>query len=188
MVLNEIILESVRKQIQDVIDLESLLLLTEKAVLQKTKMQRSQRRLEKKQEEVQKCQKLLYSLYENLAEGIIDKEEYQKLKIRYSKLLAAAKEQAEKIRMEISGDIENGVEGREWIEQFKKYRNITELDRTVVVTLIERILVYRDKRIEIVYNWHDEFRQLAGVLTQTQGMGVASGDGTGNNTAGKEAI
>lgn len=187
-VLNEIILESVRKQIQDVIDLESLLLLTEKAILQKAKMQRFKRRLEKKQEEVQKCRKLLYSLYENLAEGIIDKEEYRKLKMRYSELLASAEEQAEKICMEISGSIKNGVEDREWIGQFKKYRNITELDRTVVVTLIERILVYRDKRIEIVYNWHDEFRQLAGALMQAQGMGVVSGDGTGNDAAGKEAI
>jgi len=158
-VLEEIVLESVKKQIQDVVDQQRLLELTEKAILQKAGIKRLQRRLEKKQEEAERCRKLLYSLYENLAEGIIDKDEYRKLKKKYSELLETAEGQAEKIRMEINIGAENGIEDREWIEQFKKYRNITELDRTVVVTLIERILVYRDKRIEIVYNWRPTVKE-----------------------------
>ena len=185
-VLNEIVLESVRKQIQDV--MESLLALTKRAVLQKAGMQKLERRLEKKQEEALRCQKLLYSLYENLAEGLIDKNEYQKLKRKYTELLAETEKQTEKIRMEINDGTENDAENRKWIEQFKKYRNITELDRMAVVTLIERILVYRDKRIEIVYNWHDEFMWLAGVLMQAQNTGAALDNRGVDHAVVKEAI
>ena len=45
-----------------------------------------------------------------------------------------------------------------WIEQFKKRLSIPELDRALAVFLIDRIFVYRDKRVEIVYSWKDEYK------------------------------
>ena len=45
-----------------------------------------------------------------------------------------------------------------WIEQFKKRLSIPELDRALALLLIDRIFVYRDKRVEIVYSWKDEYK------------------------------
>lgn len=56
--------------IQEVIDLSELLSLTDVAWLKKASIQKLRVRLEKKQEEIDRCQKLLCSLYENLADGI----------------------------------------------------------------------------------------------------------------------
>ena len=44
-----------------------------------------------------------------------------------------------------------------WISEFRKNKNITKLERSVVVTLIDRIIIHADKQIEIVYSWRDEY-------------------------------
>ena len=54
------------------------------------------------------------------------------------------------------------------MNQFRKYQNITALDRTIVVSLIEHILIYREHRVEIVYRWYNEFQQFMDLLTQAQ--------------------
>lgn len=57
-----------------------------------------------------------------------------------------------------------------WIDRFRTYQDITELDRTIVVSLIERIMVYRDHRVEIVYRWYDEYQWYLDLLLKAQEM------------------
>ena len=109
-------------------------------------------------------------MYESLADGVIDREEYQGLKKTYSRRRAEAEEQAETIQGEIDQEMGSFSQNREWMEQFRKHQDITKLDRTIVVTLIERVMVYRDRRVEIVYRWHNEFRWLMDLLLQAQGL------------------
>ena len=45
---------------------------------------------------------------------------------------------------------------QEWIDTFKKYENITELDRVVVAALVKQVRVYDKKRIEVVFNFQEE--------------------------------
>ena len=47
-----------------------------------------------------------------------------------------------------------------WMDSFKENRNVTELTRELVVTLIDRIEVSADKNIEITFRFKDEFKQL----------------------------
>lgn len=175
-ILEEIILKSVKVQVQNVLGTERLLAMTETAILQKAGVKKQQGRLDKKQEEISRCQRLLCSLYENLMDHVIDREEYQNLKKNYMALLAQAKEQAEAIRTEISQAMETGKEGNGWMGQFRKYQNFTGLDRAAVVSLIERILVYRDRQVEIVYNWQDDYQPPAGLFSQAQDMAHEKGN------------
>lgn len=167
--LDEIVLDALRRYIQDVIDLSDLLELTDTAQLQQAGMRKLQGRLEKKREEIDRNQALLRSLYESLADGVIDRDEYQDLKKTYSRRRAEAEEQAEAIQEEMSREMGNFSEGRGWMEQFRKHQNIDALDRTIIVSLIERILIFRDRRVEIVYRWHDEFHWQMDLLRQAQG-------------------
>ena len=48
---------------------------------------------------------------------------------------------------------------QEWIDTFKKYENITELDRAVVAALVKQVRVYDKKRIEVVFNFQEETDQ-----------------------------
>ena len=181
--LEEIVLESLKKQIQDVVGLSSLLEMAEDAVLQKAGMNRLQEHLDKKQEEIEKYRRLVYSLYESLSDGVIDHEEYQTLKRNYDALCSEAERQADNIRMEMERVFEISMEGDSWLEQFKKHQNITQLDRMIVVSLIARVFIYRDKQVEIVCNWSDEFKWLARALQYTD---CNSGEDTVNSQSDRQ--
>ncbi len=154
-VLEETVQESLIKQIQAMLGREKLLGLAEGATLQKSSVKKQQERLGKKQEEISRYQRLLDSLYGNLVESVISHEEYQKLKKNYQMLLGRAKQQAEEIRTEMGHEIEEGMGGMGWMEQLKESGGVARLDRAIVVSMIERILVYRDRRVEILFNWQD---------------------------------
>ena len=61
-------------------------------------------------------------------------------------------------------------ERRVWMEQFRRHQNITALDRPLIVTLVERIFIYRGHRIEVVFRWQDEFIRLRNLLLQAQAL------------------
>jgi len=166
--LEEIVLEALKQHIQEVINLSDLLELTDTAKLQQAGVQKLQARLDRKQEEIDRYQTLLRSLYENLADGIIDREEYQDFKKNYTRRRAEAEEQADAIREEMNQEMVNSSEGLGWMEQFRKHQNIDALDRAIVVSLIERVLIFRDHRVEIVYRWQNEFQWQTDLLAKAQ--------------------
>ncbi len=168
--LTEIVLEFLKKHIRDVIDLSDLLALTDTAQLQKAKVQKLRERLETKEAEIDRFHRLLCSLYENLADGLIDRSEYQNLKKNYTNRRAHAEEQADAIRAEMEQELNNSDQGLGWVEQFRRHQNIESLDRSIVVQLIERILIFRDRRVEIVYRWQNEFQWQTELLLQAQGQ------------------
>ncbi|MCI9002949.1 MAG: recombinase family protein [Oscillibacter sp.] len=168
--LDELVLESLKKHIQDVIDLSNLLELTDAAQLQQAGVRKLRDRLEKKQAEIDRWQTLSRSLYESLQDGLIDKDEYQDLRKTYSRRRSEAEEQAGAIQEEMDQEMGNFSEGRGWMEQFRKRQNIEALDRAIIVSLIERILIFREHRVEIVYRWNDEFHWQTDLLLQAKGI------------------
>ena len=166
--LNEIVLVSLKKHIRDVIDLSELLKLTGAVQLQQAVMQKLRTRLEKKQAEVDRYQTLLHSLYENLADGLLDREEYLNLKKNYTRRREEAEKQAEAIREQMEQEASNFAGRNGWMERFRRHQNITALDRTIVVSLIERVMIFNDHRVEIVYRWHNEFQWCLDLLAQMQ--------------------
>jgi len=168
--LTEIVLEFLKKHIRDVIDLADLLAMTDTAQLQKAKVQKLRERLDTKEAEIDRYQRLLRSLYESLADGLIDQSEYQNLKKSYTNRRAQAEEQADAIRGEMEQEINRSDQGLGWIEEFRRYQNIEVLDRSIVVRLIERILIFRDRRVDIVYRWQNEFQWQTELLLRAQGQ------------------
>lgn len=165
--LEKIVLESIQKQIQYVISLAGLLEMAGAAPFQKAGARKIQERMESRQREADRYHRLLESLYENMMDGIITREEYCELKKNYTELRSEAETQAERLQDEMIRTLEN-ADGNGWMEQFKKYRNITELDRTAVVSLIDRIFIYRDRHVDIIFNCQDEISLLDGMLAQMQ--------------------
>jgi len=182
-VLEEVVLTSIKAQIQAVADLSALLKRAGEALLKKAGVKKLEERLDKKQEEAERYGRLLSSLYENLVDGVIDREEYAKLKKDYAALRGQSEEQAEGIRAEMNRVMECGTGGRAWMERFREQGNLAELDRAVVVSLVERIFIYKEKKVEIAYRWQDEYRQLAGLL---EGIGTELPGGTDGH--GKGAV
>ena len=62
--------------------------------------------------------------------------------------------------------LQNSSEKQRWMQLYQRYHNVKALDRRLVVTLIDRIYVYEDKRIEIVFRFRDEYNSLLALLEQ----------------------
>ena len=166
--LEEVVLETVKQYIRDVIDLDDILSMTDTAPLRTAEAQKVQRQLDKKRSEHERLQKLLMSLYENLADGIIDRDEYAKLKQNYAGRAAECEKQMDALKESIVQIKEQGGEHREWMMRFRKHQNITELERSIAVALIDRILIYKDNRMEVHFRFEDEFAWQMDILRRLQ--------------------
>lgn len=154
--LEEIVLDSLKQHISEVVDMSELLAITDTAPLRTAQAQKVQRQLDKKHEEYEKLQKLLMSLYENLADGIIDREEYTRLKASFTARADEAEKQMDALREQLE-DIHNHGTENVWMNEFIKRQGLTSLDRAVVVALIDKILIHSNDVVEIIYRWQDEF-------------------------------
>ena len=154
--LEEIVLDSLKQHISEVVDMSELLAITDTAPLRTAQAQKVQRQLDKKHEEYEKLQKLLMSLYENLADGIIDREEYTRLKASFTARADEAEKQMDALREQLE-DIHNHGTENAWMNEFIKRQGLTALDRAVVVALIDKILIHSNDVVEIIYRWQDEF-------------------------------
>ena len=155
-VLEEIVLDSLKQHISEVVDMSELLEITDTAPLRTAQAQKVQRQLDKKHEEYEKLQRLLMSLYENLADGIIDREEYTRLKASFTARADEAEKQMDALRETLT-DIQNHGTENAWMTEFTKRQRLTALDRAVVVSLIDKILIHSGDVVEIIYRWQDEF-------------------------------
>ena len=154
--LEEIVLDSLRQHIREVVNMSELLNITDTAPLRTAQAQKVQRQLDKKREEYEKLQKLLMSLYENLADGVIDREEYARLKASFKARADEAEKQMDALRESLNDIQSHGTENV-WMNEFIKRQELASLDRAVVVALIDKILIHSNDMVEIIYRWQDEF-------------------------------
>lgn len=155
-ILEGIVLDSLKQHIREVVDMSELIEITDTAPLRTAQAQKVQKQLDKKHEEYEKLQKLLMSLYENLTDGIIDREEYARLKQSFALRADETEKQMDALGESLA-DIQNHGTENAWTDEFIKRQGLTALDRAVVVALIDRILIHSDDVVEIIYRWQDEF-------------------------------
>ena len=62
-------------------------------------------------------------------------------------------------KKEMKQSVTTGTSERNWVTLFKQYENIEELNRRVLMALVDRILIYENHAIEIVFKYKDEYQQ-----------------------------
>ena len=115
-------------------------------------------------QELTKCSAFKASLYQDLRDEIISKEQFTRYREEFSakerELEQAIREQETIIR-----DIyENGIAVAKDLEQFREGLVIGNLDRVALVSFIDRILIYDDFRVEIVFKYRQEMEKVAGLF------------------------
>lgn len=162
--LMEAVLQSVRLHIQTVLDMERAIHALEHADAMRFASKRYEARLAQKKDELSRAQSLKLGVYEDWKEGLLDQEEYLRLKKEFEDRVRQAKAAVDKLESE-RGQLIAPQESA-WMQDFKRFGNLTELTRLAAVVVINRILVYEDGRIRIVFNFEDEYQQMAALLKQ----------------------
>lgn len=108
------------------------------------------------QREKEMTQELLSSLYVDLEEDIISKEEYQMFRKNYLEQITKLNENIE-YRKKKQETVKERIKNNErWLFDLKKYKALTKPDRLSIVMLIDKILIGEDKEIEVIFNHQEE--------------------------------
>lgn len=155
--LTDSVLYLLQTHIENVLTLEAAMQVIEKAPKLKADVAKFDERIVRKRAELEKAEKRKLNLYEDLKDGIISQKEYLQLKAEYDRRISEAETAVGSYEREMKLILENKSSMHEWIKEFKQHRNIQSLDRNAAVVMIKRVMVYSADRIEVTYNFEDEF-------------------------------
>lgn len=155
-VLEQIVLDDLKKIIDSISDLERLV--KEKPVKKALEGHLQEQRA-KLELELEKISKWKQSLYEDYKEEIISKEEYIAYREEYTEKQNLLKKQLDALKERCVPDEEKLPESP-WVSRLLQFKEITSLDRSIIVEMIDKILVYDNRRIRIIYNFSDELENL----------------------------
>ena len=166
--LEETVLELVKIHIENILDMKKIMDFIHEVPFQELDIKELEIRKEAKEKEAERCRELRDYLYEDFREGIISKEDYKELHDGYTEKRKKAEEAVRSIDQQISEVMESKSDKYHWLDFFAEHQNIQELTRTVAVELIDQILVYDKKHIEVRFNFDDCYQSL---LRQIQSVG-----------------
>lgn len=157
--LEKIVLSSIRTQIALAVDMEEAIRSINANENTNKESFRLRKMLEQAKEEAKQAEDMILDLYPDWKSGVISKEEYLELKKRFDAQKKNALQKMKEIQSKI-GEAEKGQDGsNQFIENFKKYKNIDRLTREVIVALIDMIYIYEDSKIRIVFKYQNPFRE-----------------------------
>lgn len=167
--LLDAVLQAVNHHVKNVLNTEKALKDIDTAPSVQFLIQKYENHIEKKEIELKKAEKLKVGIYEDLKDGLLDKAEYLKLKQEFDSRIENASEAIRSLRQEISALQENHSEHYAWMDYFKEFGELQELTRWAAAITINRILIFEDNRIKIVFNFEDAFMQAQELLRELEG-------------------
>lgn len=160
-----VIYEELCDHIKRTIDIKDALDKMDDAPAQELEIKKLSIRIEKKEQELLKANRLKVGIYEDYKDGILDESEYMKLKQEFSQRVEDIETAINLYRQQIS-DVKNNLSERyAWMEYFREYGTITELNRRVASIFINRVLILQGDRIQIKYTFGDKVEEAYEYLT-----------------------
>ncbi len=158
--VEEVVLAAIQSQLSLLESTEALI----EEINQAPGIDRESRRisalLQQRQEELEKTRMISDELYLDWKSGDISGEEYRRMKARIGEKMDLLQKNLEKLTREYE-ETEQGVQRDDpYLAQFLKYRTVTELERGMVVELVDKVLIHENKEVEIVFKYADQFKQI----------------------------
>lgn len=111
-------------------------------------------------EELGRCIYLKTSIYEDMKQGILTKEEFLIAKEKYAMQIAELEEKLNEKEKELE-DFEQCIKGEnKWMQAFLHFREAEGLTREMAVALLEKVEMFGDKRVHIKFRFRNEYEYL----------------------------
>lgn len=164
--LETAVLHAISSQVRMVIELDQLLNEIGQRDVGNIKIRRLDLMIAQKQQDIDGYKEFRMKLYEALNDDLIDRDEYDKMRIKYTQMIEEAQLAVSRLNAQRAEAQASTGTNRGWVEQFAKFSELQELTREAVVTLVDRIYVYEDKRIKIDFNYRNEIAYYQEILEQ----------------------
>lgn len=123
-----------------------------------------------RKQEIQRLNGLIRSLYENLIQGILSKEEYITYKGKYESRIQQLSEEVAHLEKGLKALDKQIAQYRALKRDSEDLRENRELTAALIDRLIDRIEITKDKQITVRYRFESEFDSNEEVLNQCKNM------------------
>lgn len=160
----EIVLSQIKLQIDLAVELKTLIEEMKKTGRYAAQCEQKKKEIMQMSIELGRCSYLKNSLYEDMKQGILTKEEYLMAKERYAQRITELEKDLEKRAKEQEAFARCMDSDNKWLDSFLRYRDATELTRDMAVELLEKVEVYKDNRIHIIFRFRNEYEYMLSQL------------------------
>jgi len=164
--LEDIVLSVVQAQIGLVADLQSIV----EEINGRPEINRQSVRINQLlgncQREFEKETNILDSSYYDWKNGDISREQYQRIRDEAEKKLDQIRAALQALSIEQLKAAQGVQANNEYFERFLKYQNVEALDRLMLVELIDRIYINKDKSVKVEFNFADQYLRVMDFVQQ----------------------
>ena len=127
-----------------------------------------EKQIAKQNKELEKYVSLKSKLYEDMNDGVISREEYADINENFTSKIDRVRSAIEANEKRCREKKSIDVSKIPWIEDFLQYANIRSLERRVVLTLIDKIIVHDKKHIEVIFRHKEEMQEIITIAMTTK--------------------
>lgn len=158
--LETVVLKSIQTQIALFLDKAAVLQQVNSVEMGFEDITKFDLELTKLRDEQEKYLGLRSGLYEDLKKGILSEEDFHSFKEIYESRYKEIQETIERQEQVIKDLFRSGIAAGVKLERFKEVLTFTECSRDMLMTFIDKVYVYEDKRINIVLKHKEQFRKV----------------------------
>ena len=158
--IEEMVLKAIRKQIELISKAEDVLKSIDRIPEDQLYIRTLNQQLVETDKALERYRNLRTQAYTDMLDEVITKDEYKDISSKFTERADKLKKQKEELLQSKSRLMKNQIHPKPWVEDFKPYRNIGKLERSVAVMLIDRVIVFSKKEIEIRFNFQDEMDEM----------------------------
>jgi DNA invertase Pin-like site-specific DNA recombinase len=162
--LSDCILESVKARVANVTSLESILTGTDGQKAAAALARSFEEQISDNESQLSDIGGYKSALYESMINGLLSKDDYKTLKAKYVSDETRLRDAIVKQRQELDDILSGKNERLKWTEHFKRFENLTALDRRTVINLIASIRVVSKTELVVTYNFQSEYDSAAALL------------------------
>ena len=173
-VLKELTGTAIRRYANDFLEQEQLFAQAKKREANLQAVISYNKEISRLKKEQDKYYSLCAGLYEDLRTGVITKAEFERLHGEFQKKaerLSAAEEKQEQLVREM---FKSGVLSAGRLAAFKDSLELKEIDRHTLTSLVKRIWVYEEKRIEIEFYFIDQYQAMKDFHGEAENQAIAA--------------
>ena len=165
-VLDAAVLATIQNYISVIMDMDRALEDVEALSWERSAARKLEADIEFQQQVIETNNDLILGMYEDLRGGILTRDEFVSMKAEFSDRI----HEAERIIEQLKSDRDNIRQGltnqQGWLKQFLKFKNISEINRVEIVSLVERINIRKDAEIDIVFRQKNRLADIMDFLDE----------------------
>lgn len=158
--VEKVVMNALKEHIKLLDKVEYLISCASNATMDRACVKLVSKQEERLKKEIEHYSNLKSKLYSDMVDGLISKAEFTELNDRFSKSRTQTEEALKGVMERKNMILNDQIKFLPWVENLKKYRNITVLTRSIVISTIESVTIHNDKILEIHFQFEDELKEL----------------------------